>query len=471
MWGGSLGGTMVRDHLRGAGPTGLALFVVDSGLEAPEGAWMRCGNCGRARDGACACVPSWVWRDPEMAAAVRERDAQRAIRFLRRRVSTLSQEALARMCGVAQSTIARAESGTGLTNPRRSYEALQGLGALNAEPVTVSVSSAASQAHQTSPIVNSGELADALIGHTASSSSRMEAFSLVELSREVRRAKTAYQACRYTEVVDRLPRILRSLGQEPCLQPGEARERWIRIKADAYHVAASVGLKCGENGLAWVAADRSRQAAHASRDPVLIGSSTRVYVRALMRDHHYRTAADLAVRAAEQLAPAGPSSTASVLSVYGSLMLIGAVASARNEDRGRAFSLLDEAEEAARGLGGDHNHRWTAFGPTNVSLHRVSAAVELGDAGHAAHQARQIDPGQISPVERKVVLHLDTARAYTQWGRLREAHTALIMAERSAPQELKERPMVHRLLEELRARSTGHLERDFVGLADRVGVV
>lgn len=93
---------------------------------------MRCGNCGRDRDGpreVCECIPSWVWRDPEMVAAVRERDAQRVVQLLRRWVKNLSQEALARMCGVAASTITRAEAGRGLTDRRRAYEALQGLGA------------------------------------------------------------------------------------------------------------------------------------------------------------------------------------------------------------------------------------------------------------------------------------------------------------------------------------------------------
>lgn len=91
---------------------------------------MRCGNCGRGRgQRGCGCVPEWVWRDPEVVTAVRERDAQRVIQFLRRRVKGLSQEALARMCGVAQSTINRAESGAGLTDRRKAHRALQGLGA------------------------------------------------------------------------------------------------------------------------------------------------------------------------------------------------------------------------------------------------------------------------------------------------------------------------------------------------------
>lgn len=91
-----------------------------------------CGNCGRPRGGrreGCACIPSWVWRDPEVVAAVRDRDARSVIRFLRSHVEDLPQEALARMCGVAQSTIARAEAGRGLTDRRKAIEALRGLGA------------------------------------------------------------------------------------------------------------------------------------------------------------------------------------------------------------------------------------------------------------------------------------------------------------------------------------------------------
>ncbi|GAB3207019.1 Predicted transcriptional regulator with C-terminal CBS domains [Marinactinospora thermotolerans DSM 45154] len=91
-----------------------------------------CGNCGRPRNGCrmvCECIPAWIWRDAEMISAVRDHDAQTVIRLLRRRVHSLSQEALARMCGVAQSTIARAEAGHGLTDRRRALAALQGLGA------------------------------------------------------------------------------------------------------------------------------------------------------------------------------------------------------------------------------------------------------------------------------------------------------------------------------------------------------
>jgi len=79
------------------------------------------------------------------------------------------------------------------------------------------------------------------------------------------------------------------------------------------------------------------------------------------------------------LAAAGHSANADLLSVYGTLFLTGAMAAARNEDRGIVRTFLVEADAIAGQLGGDGNRVWTSFGPTNVAIHRVATAAELGD--------------------------------------------------------------------------------------------
>ena len=79
------------------------------------------------------------------------------------------------------------------------------------------------------------------------------------------------------------------------------------------------------------------------------------------------------------------------LSVYGSLLLRGAIAAAEHRERDTAPELLTEADDAARQLGADANLRWTAFGPVNAHMYPVNIAVTLGDAGNAVDVARRID--------------------------------------------------------------------------------
>lgn len=126
--------------------------------------------------------------------------------------------------------------------------------------------------------------------------------------------------------------------------------------------------------------------------------------------------------------------------MYGSLLLRGALAAAHAENRDGSVTLLDEAGQAGSRLGSDYNHRWTAFGPANVLLHRVNAAVRLGDAGSAINYAREINLDQLTVTERRASFFVDTAQAFGQWGKHEKAFRALRAAEELAPQEVRSRP-------------------------------
>jgi hypothetical protein len=52
--------------------------------------------------------------------------------------------------------------------------------------------------------------------------------------------------------------------------------------------------------------------------------------------------------------------------------------------------------------------------------------------------------------ERKATLLIDVARAFLQWGRHEKAYIALRAAAATAHEEVSGRPLVHRLLRELR---------------------
>jgi transcriptional regulator with XRE-family HTH domain len=294
---------------------------------------------------------------------------------------------------------------------------------------------------------------------------------LPALTTAVTEAKQAYQGCRYAEVMSRLPGLLTDLQAACDSLDGDARLRACALAADAYHVAASVLLKLGDHGLAWLAADRSMRAAVLSQDPLVAGSSARIITHALMADGHFGAAATTASSHAQRLTAEIPRPTPGSLSVYGSLLLRGALAAAQAEDRDASMTLLHEAGEAGSRLGGDHNHRWTAFGPANVLLHRVHVAVRLGDAGAAISHARRVNLSQLTVTERKASLFVDTAQAFAQWGKHEQAYHALRAAEQLAPQEVRARPAVRRLVSHLAATAPPTIRPHLSEFATRIGAL
>lgn len=284
-------------------------------------------------------------------------------------------------------------------------------------------------------------------------------------------AKRAYQACRYSSLTRSLPGLIDSVRAACAAAAGDdQRRRAETMSADVHHVAASLLLKHGDSGMAWIAADRSMRAARRTYDPAMIASSARIVVHALMSNHRYTSAATTGTSIAETLARelrGRPSPE--LLSVYGALLLRSAIAAARGGDRDTANTLLDKADQVATRLGGDHNLRWTAFGPTNVRQHRVNVAVTFADAGTAIDGARHIDLDRIPIVERKAALLIDTARAFTQWGRHEPAIRLLHAADHLAHDELTTRPEVHRMMADLAATAPTSAARDIRDLAEHAG--
>lgn len=291
------------------------------------------------------------------------------------------------------------------------------------------------------------------------------------LAAAVNDARRDYQACRYSELTRNLPRLLARLHAACLSLSGDEQRQAFALSADAHHVAAGLLLKLDDRGLAYLAADRSMRAAQASEDPVTIGASARIITHTLMNGGHLTAAISTASSYAARMDADIDGPTPESLSVYGALLLRGAVAAAQHDQRGTAHELLDEADEAGQRLGIDGNLRWTAFGPTNTKLHRVNIAVTLGDAGTAVDVARKIDLSAIDVTERKATLLIDTARAFLQWGRHEKAYIALRAAEEIAHEEVAGRPSVHRVVRELLLTAPPTLRRDAEEFAAQIGVV
>lgn len=290
------------------------------------------------------------------------------------------------------------------------------------------------------------------------------------LVEDVARAKSTYQACRYSQAIDQLAVLLPNIEATKSVADADEAAVLDVAATDLYHVLSSVLLKVGDRAMALVAAERSVRCALASHDPLAAGTSARIMTHALMSNGHATGAVRLAQAAADTVERDTRLSSTDAVAVYGALVLRGSIAAARSDDRDAAGAMLDEAARVANRLGHDGNDRWTGFGPTNVLLHRVNAALTLGDAGAAITLARQVPLEQITLPERKASLFVDVAQAYTQWGRHEQGLVALRTAHRIAPQEIRTRPAVHRIVGDLVAVSRGDTRTNVVGFATSAGI-
>ncbi|MFC6932643.1 helix-turn-helix domain-containing protein [Actinomadura yumaensis] len=127
--------------------------------------------------------------------------------------------------------------------------------------------------------------------------------------------------------------------------------------------------------LAFVAAERAREAAWRADDPVLAGRAANLRVHTLPK-RGAETMVRIADQAAARLQPHLDEPAAQ--ETYGMLHLSAAMCSAVMRDTSAADEHLAEAAETA-GRTGERPGAWGDFGPTNVGIWGVAIATEAGD--------------------------------------------------------------------------------------------
>lgn len=299
------------------------------------------------------------------------------------------------------------------------------------------------------------------------------AMPLAAVRASVARAHRTYQAAAYHEVIGQIPGVLGTVDAIQRSAADRDREEALLGYVSAYVVAAKLLTKVGAADLAMLAADRAAIKAIESDSDVARGMAAYQVACALLRADRSDEAEHISVGMAEQLEGRKRSDRPTLVSLGGALWLIAAVVAARRTDRVEAWRRLDRAEALAGLLGEDANHAWTAFGPTNVALHRVSVATELGDAGEALRVAGTVDPSQLPEglTSRRAQLHLDLAWAQSQRKRDAEATLHLIEAERIAPEAVRYNVIVRELVREMLHRAGRSQTSTLTELAVRSGVI
>ena len=218
-------------------------------------------------------------------------------------------------------------------------------------------------------------------------------------------------------------------------------------------------------------ADRAGFCAERAGSPLAVAASMFRMAHVFLALGQIDQAHHVATSTAQALEPkVTPDAEPEVLSLYGALHQVLAVAAARDNKRGEAHQHLETARNIAGQLGEDRDDYGTEFGLTNVAIHAVNIAVELGDAGQAIELGQHVTPANLSP-ERQARYWLDLAQAHAMRRQIGEALHALQEAERIAPEETRIHYVGRAVTRDLLQLSGLRPRPELRDLAERFGVL
>jgi len=290
--------------------------------------------------------------------------------------------------------------------------------------------------------------------------------SLDQLQAGLASAMTEFHTCQYHRLANRLPRLISTVHALASADGQQASA----LLAGTYTLVTRMLIKLeGAGGqLGWMAADRAAAFATSAQDPLADAEAARNLAVLARRAGWHSQAMQIALHAADQ--PGLRDGLAEHTAERGLLIQSASYSAAKRGDQSAMRELTDEAIAISARLGRrtllrDHGG---GFSLATVELHRISAEYSLGEAGAALAAAKRIVPAQLPSVERRARYFADVAQAFGQLGRRDQAISALLAAERQAPDEIHSRPATRALISGLLL--SGHTTPELRGLAARSGL-
>jgi transcriptional regulator with XRE-family HTH domain len=279
------------------------------------------------------------------------------------------------------------------------------------------------------------------------------AHDLPALRVAVERAMHVSLSSDYGALEQSLPTLIGCVEAATIQSHGDERAAHLAL-SDVYAVAGWTLIKADNPIGAWIAAQRAVQAAERVSDVLRIAAATRCLAEVHMRAKNFEEATRTAFLSAVQLESAPPEHRLTAVSLRGAAWLSAAAASARRGNSREGHAALKAAAVCAAELGQDRCDLATVFGPTNVAIHHVAIAIELGDARDALRHipAVQLDRLLKPLTERRARFLIDVARSYAHVRDDTAAIGALLQAETIAPDELHHHRLTHELVHQLLAR-------------------
>jgi hypothetical protein len=182
-------------------------------------------------------------------------------------------------------------------------------------------------------------------------------------------------------------------------------------------------------------------------------------------------AGDFALARAELDAVTMTTNSPESMQLAGMLALCRSLVAAADKRPADVEAVLDYASELAEHTG-EGNAYWLGFGPTNVALWRMAAALEAGDHERVATIAERLNPRVHPNRSRQAAYWIDYGRALARLrGRQDDAVIASHRSETLSPLHMQRNPFVREVLAELLSRSRRDaVGRELRGMAYRAGL-
>jgi hypothetical protein len=209
----------------------------------------------------------------------------------------------------------------------------------------------------------------------------------------------------------------------------------------------------------------AHQAAEHRDEPTMLGLAVWNDGLVLLAD------GDVELARAELDAVTVPTNTPESMQVAGLLALCQSLVAAVDQRPADVEAGLDYASELAERTG-QGNAYGLGFGPTNVGLWRMAAALEAGDHERAVAIAEGLNPQEHPNRERQAAYWCNYGRALARLrGRHEDAVLALRRGELLYAPRMQRNPFVREVLGELLARSQRDaVGRELRGMAYRAGL-
>jgi transcriptional regulator with XRE-family HTH domain len=383
----------------------------------------------------------------------------------------LSQAVVAGLVGRSESWLSQVERGTRRIDSHAVLTRLAAVLRVEVEELTGPASGQGQGTYEPAAQIEQAMMRYDAVGASISKSPAANSAGPAHLEAMARSAYQGYQATRYDDTGRALPALIREAeAASRGAQAGDPAMCAVRVLV--YDTTAALLNRVGQSALAWAAADRALSAAEQSGKPVLTAMCAWRMAYVVTSRSHPGQALELAMSAAAALEPGMRRATPDSLSVYGALQLAAATAAAAVYDRATVTTLLGKARQIAD-RAGDGNHMGTAFSHANISIHAVSAALQLGDPRTAIDTGEALDPESLPAglTGRRTQLSLELARAYAMRKQDAAAVNMLLAAERLSPQLVRYHARTRDVLMSMLRREHRPSTPELHPLAQRAGVI